>query len=161
MPQLQPGDFAPQLIWLAITFALLYLALSRLALPRIESVIGQRKSRISADLEKARDAQRHSEEEMNRYEAEIAQAKAKAQARQREAREKLDGELSVKRTALEKDLNAKSAQSGEKLRGLLEQASAQMEAMTSDVVNDIVKQLAGVEVSEDEVRAALRHGLKE
>lgn len=161
MPQLQPGDFAPQLIWLAITFGLLYLALSRLALPRIESVIGQRTSQISADLEKARDAQRHSEEEMSRYEAELAQAKAKAQARQREAREKLEGELSVKRAALDKDLGAKSAQSEEKVRVLLQKASAQMESMTSDVVNDIVKELAGVEVSEDEVRAALRQGLKE
>ena len=161
MPQLQPGDFAPQLIWLAITFALLYLALSRLVLPRIESVIGQRTSRISADLDKARDAQRHSEEEMARYEAEIAQAKAKAQARQREAREKLDGELSVKRAALDKDLGVKAAQSEEKVRGLLERASSQMETMTSGVVNDIVKELAGVEVSDDEVRAALRQGLKE
>jgi F-type H+-transporting ATPase subunit b len=161
MPQLQPGDFAPQLVWLAITFALLYFLLSRVALPRIESVIGQRKSLIGGDLLKAREAQRQSEEEMTRYEAEIASAKAKAQASVRAAQEKLDAELATKRSALEEEAAAKIGQAEEKIHGLLERASAEMETITSDVVNDIVKELAGVEVTEGEVRAALRQGAKE
>jgi F-type H+-transporting ATPase subunit b len=161
MPQLQPGDFAPQLVWLAITFALLYFLLSRLALPRIEQVIGERKSLISGDLLKAREAQRQSEEEMARYEAEIASAKAKAQANVRAAQEKLDAELAKKRSALEEEAAAKIGQAEEKIHGLLERASADMERITSDVVNDIVKELAGVEVTEAEVRTALRQGAKE
>jgi F-type H+-transporting ATPase subunit b len=161
MPQLQPGDFAPQLVWLAITFALLYFLLSRLALPRIEQVIGERKSLISGDLLKAREAQRQSEEEMARYEAEIASAKAKAQANVRAAQEKLDAELAKKRSALEEEAAAKIGQAEEKIHGLLERAAADMERITSDVVNDIVKELAGVEVTEAEVRTALRQGAKE
>ncbi len=46
MPQLQPDVFAPQLFWLAIIFTLFYLALSRLALPRIERVLANRKAKI-------------------------------------------------------------------------------------------------------------------
>jgi F-type H+-transporting ATPase subunit b len=161
MPQLQPGDFAPQLVWLAITFALLYFLLSRIALPRIESVIGQRKSLIGGDLLRAREAQRQSEEEMARYEAEIASAKAKAQAAVRAAQEKLNAELASKRSLLEKEAAAKAGQAEEKIHALLERASADMEAITSDVVNGIVKELAGVDVTEAEVRAALRHGSKE
>ncbi len=77
MPQLQPGDFAPQLIWLAIIFTLFYLALSRLALPRIEQVLVDRKTKIGGDLKAARDAQRQADEEAARYEAEIAAAKSR------------------------------------------------------------------------------------
>jgi F-type H+-transporting ATPase subunit b len=161
MPQLQPEDFAPQLIWLAITFALLYFALSRLALPRIGRVLQQRKSRIEGDVEKAREAQHESEKAMERYEAEIAAAKAKGQAALRAAREKLEAELGQKRGVLDRQIAEKSAETEKRVHSLLERASADMEAMTAGVVNDIVKEFAGVEVGDDEVRTALRQSLKE
>jgi F-type H+-transporting ATPase subunit b len=161
MPQLQPDDFAPQLIWLAIIFASLFFILSRRALPRIEQVLGERKSRISGDLESARHAQQQSEKAMERYEAEIAAAKAKGQGVTRAGREKLEAELNEKRGALDQQLAAGAAETEKRIRGILERASGEMEAMTSSVVSDIVKRLAGVEASEEEVRAALRQMSKE
>ncbi len=161
MPQLQPGDFAPQLIWLAITFLLLYVSLSRLALPRIARVLNERKSRIGGDLEKAREAQHKSERAMELYEAEIAAAKAKGQATIRAARDKLTAELNEKRSTLDHQLADKSAETEKRVQSLLERASDGMETMTAGVVNDIVKELAGVEVTDAEVRAALRQRSKE
>jgi F-type H+-transporting ATPase subunit b len=161
MPQLQPADFAPQLIWLAIIFASLFFIMSRRTLPRIEKVLGERKTRISGDLESARDAQRQSEMAMERYEAEIASARAKGQGVVRAAREKLGAELSEKRGALDQQLAVKAAATEKRIHGILEQASGEIEAMTSGVVSDIVKKLAGVEASEEEVRAALRQMSKE
>jgi F-type H+-transporting ATPase subunit b len=161
MPQLQPTTFAPQLIWLAITFGLLYFALSWLALPRIERVLGARKSRIGGDLEKAREAQRDSEKAMERYEAEIAAAKAKGQAALRAGREKLEAELGKKRAVLDRQIAEKNAETEKRVHGFLERASSDMEEMTAGVVNDIVKEFAGVEVSDGEVRAALRQSSKE
>ena len=38
-PPLDPSTFAPQIIWLAITFTALYVILSRFALPRVGEVI--------------------------------------------------------------------------------------------------------------------------
>ena len=46
MPQLNPLDWAPQLIWLVITFSILYVLMKRVALPRIGSVIEMRAARI-------------------------------------------------------------------------------------------------------------------
>jgi F-type H+-transporting ATPase subunit b len=161
MPQLQPDDFAPQLIWLVIIFASLFFILSTRALPQIEKVLGERKSRISGDLESAREAQRQSEMAMEAYEAEIAAARAKGQAVTRAGREKLEGELGEKRGTLDKQLAAKAAETEKRIHGILERASGEMVSMTSGVVSDIVKKLAGVEASEDEVRAALRQISKE
>ncbi len=53
MPQLDTATFAPQLVWLAITFIGLYLILARAVLPRIASVLEERQERIDVNLEKA------------------------------------------------------------------------------------------------------------
>ncbi len=161
MPQLQPGDFAPQLIWLAIIFTAFYFALSNMALPRIQGVLASRKAKIDGDLDSARAAQQRADAEAQRYEAGIAAAKAKGQAGIRAQREKLEGELAQKREALDRELAAKAAETDRSVNKLLERASGEMEAMTAGAVSDIVKEFAGIEVGEDEVRAALRQGSKE
>ncbi len=161
MPQLQPGDWAPQLIWLAIIFTLFYFALSQLALPRIERVLKDRKAKIGGDIQAARDAQHHADKEAERYEAEIATAKAKGHGTIRASREKLDAELGEKRRVLDGQLAEKTAETEKSVQGLIERASGKMEAMTAGVVGDIVKELAGVEVSDQEVQAVLRQRLKE
>jgi F-type H+-transporting ATPase subunit b len=159
-PQLEVGNFAPQLIWLAISFVLLYFLMSRLALPRIERVLHERKSRIHGDLEGAREAQHLSETAMQRYEAEIAAAKAKGQGTIRAGREKLEAELNEKRGSLDHQLAAKAAETEKKVQSFLVRAAGEMEAMTAGVVSDIVKEFTGIEASEDEVRTALRHTSK-
>lgn len=161
MPQLQPADFAPQLIWLAIIFTLFYLALSRIALPRIESVLASRKAKIENDLEGARQAQQNADQESERYDANIAGAKAKGQTRIRGHRETLEAELAAKRESFDKELAAKAAETEKSIQKLLERASGEMEAMTAGAVSDIVKEFAGLEVSDGDVRAALRQSSKE
>jgi F-type H+-transporting ATPase subunit b len=161
MPQLVPTDFAPQLIWLAIIFTLFYFVLSQLALPRIERVLKDRKAKIGGDLQAARDAQHNADKEAERYEAELTAAKAKGHGTIRASREKLDVELNEKRGVLDGQLAEKTAETEKRVQGLLERASGEMEAMTAGVVSDIVKELAGIEVSDNEVQAALRQRSKE
>ena len=161
MPQLDPATFVPQLFWLAVIFTLFYLVLSRLALPRIEKVLKDRTAKIGGDRQAARDAQHNADKEAKLYEAEIATAKGKAHVMIRASREKLDGELNEKRRDHDSQLAAKSAETETRVRAMLEKAAGEMEAITADVVGDIVKELGGVEVSDSEVRTALRQSLKE
>ena len=64
MPQLNPLDWAPQLIWLVITFGILYVLMKRVALPKIGSVIemrqgAHRRRPRSSRQAQARDAGSH------------------------------------------------------------------------------------------------------
>jgi len=82
MPQL---DFANpltkwQVIWGALIFLLLYLLLSRSALPRVASVLEQRRRRIEGDLESARQVKSQADHAVEALRQERRQASAEAQA---------------------------------------------------------------------------------
>ena len=75
MPQLNPLDWAPQLIWLLITFGILYLLMVWVALPRIGAVIETRAAHIASDLASADKLRRETEEAIAADEQALAEAK--------------------------------------------------------------------------------------
>ena len=80
MPQMEFADYAPQLIWLAITFITLYVLMSRVALPRIADVLEQRQLRVTNDLEQAAALRDEAAKALEAYEATMAEARSKAHA---------------------------------------------------------------------------------
>ena len=67
MPQLQVGDFAPQLIWLAITFIGLYSFWRAWPCHGSKRAIERRQSHIKADLDKAERLRRETEAAIAAY----------------------------------------------------------------------------------------------
>ena len=53
-PPFDTTTFSSQLIWLGLCFVVLYWFLSKIALPRVTSLIDQRNERISRDLDEAK-----------------------------------------------------------------------------------------------------------
>jgi len=80
MPQFEPSGFAPQLVWLVITFIALFLLMWRVTLPRITSVVAEREVRVSGNLDKAEQLKAEAEGILVAYHKEIADARAAAQA---------------------------------------------------------------------------------
>ena len=52
-PPFDATTFASQLFWFALTFILLYLLMSRVALPRIGTILEDRRKRVESDLAEA------------------------------------------------------------------------------------------------------------
>jgi F-type H+-transporting ATPase subunit b len=161
MPQLNPLDWAPQLIWLVITFGILYLLMKWVALPKIGSVIEMRQGRIAGDLEAADKLRRETQEAIAAYEQALAEAKARAHGIAQEARNKLKDEVAAERAALERDLAAKSAEAE---AGILEakvSALKDVNAVASETAAEIVRRLIGIAPAKPEVDLAVAAARKE
>jgi F-type H+-transporting ATPase subunit b len=161
MPQLNPLDWAPQLIWLVITFGVLYLLMKWVALPKIGSVIEMRQSRIAGDLEAADKLRRETQEAIAAYEQALAEAKARAHGIAQEARNRLKDEVAAERTALERDLSAKSAEAEAQIHQAKVSALKEVNAVASDTATEIVRRLIGIAPTKPEVSAAVAAARKE
>src|SRR5204862_6193677 len=85
-PPLQVETYASQLLWLALVFVALYLLMSRLALPRINSILEDRKQRIAGDLTAANRLKGESDGAMAVYEKSLTDARARPRPREKPAR---------------------------------------------------------------------------
>src|SRR5580704_7177826 len=109
-PPFDPVNFTPMLIWLSLSFGLFYLLMSKIALPRVESILHARAHKITKDIGEA-NAFRARSEEAAAHDKTIADAKAKALALAQETHTRLNAETEANRLALEAELNARVAAS--------------------------------------------------
>jgi F-type H+-transporting ATPase subunit b len=161
MPQLNPLDWAPQIIWLVITFSILYVLMKRVALPRIGSVIEARHARIAGDIEAADKLRRETQEAIAAYEQALAEAKARAHAIAQEANNKLKDEVAAERAALERDLAARSAEAEKRILQAKTSALKDVNEVASETASEIVRSLIGMAPSKPEVSAAVAAVRKE
>lgn len=155
MPQLEFHDWAPQLIWLAISFVTLYLIMARVAIPRIGTVIEERRDRIATDLDQAEQLKKDTEEAIAAYEQALAEARAKAHAIAQETRDKLSAEVEAERTEVEAKIADKTAEAEARIHASKSAALAHVNEVAADTAEAIVKELVGGRVTKAELKAAV------
>ena len=155
MPQLNPLDWAPQLIWLLITFGILYLLMVYVALPRIDSVIDARAGRIKKDLAQADKLRRETEEAIAAYAQALAEAKQKAHAIVDEGRAKLKAEMAKERARLDAELAARGAEAEKRIEAAKHSAMREVNSIAADVAADIVRRLIGIAPAKPEIDKAV------
>ena len=79
MPQLDFSTFPNQIFWLVVTLVVIYLVLSRVALPRIASVLAERLGTITNDLATAEELKLQAVEAEKAYQQALAWAKDRLQ----------------------------------------------------------------------------------
>jgi F-type H+-transporting ATPase subunit b len=141
-PPFEKQHFASQLVWLVLSFIVLYVLLWKLVLPRVASILAARRARIEGDLAEAAKAKAESEAALARYEKSLAEARANAQAiaakthqelaaRSEKRRKELEAALAVKLAEAEKTIEATKAGAMKSVRGIaIEAAAAIVERLT-------------------------------
>ena len=104
-PPFQKETFASQLLWLALVFAALYLLMSRLALPRVGSILEHRRQRVEGDLTEAQRLKDQSDAAITAYEQALADARSRAQALANETHQHAAEQAEASRKDLDAKLN--------------------------------------------------------
>jgi F-type H+-transporting ATPase subunit b len=161
MPQFDPAVFSPQLVWLAITFVVLYILLSRVALPRIADVLEERERRINDNLRKAETLKQEAEEAVAAYEKRMADARSKAQETVRQIREKMAAEAAERNEQLGERLAAEVAEGEARIAEARAKAVASVREMAVEVAAAAAARLIGGRIDEAAVAGAVDQVMQE
>ena len=154
-PPFDQSTFAGQLFWLAVTFGLTYILMSRVALPRVAGIIEDRRAKIESDLNLAAQAQKSAEDAVKAFDANIAQAKANAQGIAQSARDAASKEADTRRHQVEADLSARMAKAEQTIAATKAKAMANVEGIASEAAAAIVERLTGAAPKAAELAGAL------
>jgi F-type H+-transporting ATPase subunit b len=161
MPQLdfQNPLTLSQVVWGAIIFIVLYILLSRFALPKVGEVLEERAAHIARDLEGARAAKTQADAGMAEAAEAVAKARADAQAAINAALEQAKANAAAQAEALnarlDKQLQDAEAQIGQARAA----AMGALRQVASDAAETVVTRLTGSAPDAQRLNAAIGSAL--
>jgi F-type H+-transporting ATPase subunit b len=155
-PPFKTETFPSQIFWLAITFALLFVVLWRVASPRISGVITARRNRIADDLAEAQRHRGDAEAASAAYQTALAGARARAQALAEENRKGINDEIERAKNAADGQAQAEIARAETQIAASRSAARSHIVQAAQDAAVQIVARLTGETVSPDDAAAAVR-----
>ena len=158
-PPMDAHTFPSQIFWLVIFFGLLYLLMSKVALPKMAAVLDKRHKAIEGDLAKASALKHETEAAIQHYEKSLADARANAQGIATETRSKIADEIETERSALEKTLSSKLAEADSRISATKAKAMQDVHEVAAETAAEIVSELTGHKVSKEHAAKAIA-GLK-
>jgi F-type H+-transporting ATPase subunit b len=154
-PPLDQTTFVPQLIWLAITFGLLYLLMRRIFLPRVDAVLNERSGHLKAEFALAERLKSDIDGASAKYQLALSEARAKANVMAKEMRDRLAAESEGERKKVEAQITAMISEAEGLISATKTKALASVDEIAGDVARAIVSRLIDKNVTTDEVKEAL------
>ena len=160
MPQLNIADFPPQLVWLVISFVILYIAMAKVAVPRISEVLEGRQDRIARDLDEAKRLSDESEKAKADYEAALEDARAKAHGMVSELKSDIAKAQSASQADLEAKLAEKAKAAEASITSAKETALSNVRTIAGEAAKAAVAKLVSLDVADKDVEAAVDASVK-
>jgi F-type H+-transporting ATPase subunit b len=161
MPQLDVSTFAPQLIWLSISFIALYLLMSRLGLPRVDAIIEARRKRLDDDLARAAAMKAEAEAVIAAYQRTLAEARAQAQAAIKERTDRFAAEAALRQRQLAEALAEQTRAAEREIGAAKERAFTEIRNVAVDVARSVTEKLTGSAADEAKLAPAVDRAMAE
>jgi len=153
MPQLDPKYWFSQGFWLIITFATLYLLISKLFIPKIKNNIDDRERKIKEDLEKAKSYKENSEIKNREYERVIEKSKKDIAKMINDSRKKLDKDIQIKKRSIEKQINDEIKKTENEIETLKKNSLPSIEKISEELTSKIIHEVTGEQLNQSSVKA--------
>lgn len=159
MPQLEFATFPNQILWLVVALVVLYLILSRVALPRIGSVLAERTGTITNDIAAAETYKLQAAEAEAAYHKALDDARAAAAKVVEEARAEIQKDLDIAIAKADAEIAARSAESERRIGEIRESAIDAVSEVSKSATKDILSAF-GVKADARSVTAAVNARIK-
>jgi F-type H+-transporting ATPase subunit b len=159
-PPFDSHTFASQLFWLTLAFIALYLLMSRIALPRIGSILEARRRRVADDLAEAQRFKDASDAAIAAHEKALAEARGRAQALANETCAKATAAAEARRKEVDAKLHAHIAEAEKTIAGTRSAAMGNVRSIASEAAGAIVERLIGIAPASEDVAEAVSNVLK-
>lgn len=148
MPQLDPASFPTQIFWLIVTFALLYIAMAKVALPRVTDILEDRDRRIVGDLDRAAQLRDEATQLAQQVERDLVGARSEAQELLRSASNESAREQSARLGEAAGIAAKKVAEAEGRIAAARDAAMSSVRNIAVDVVRSASMRVAGLDVTE-------------
>jgi F-type H+-transporting ATPase subunit b len=155
LPQFAFETFASQIPWLVITLVVLYLVLTKAALPKIGGVIEERFDAIEDDLDRAVDLKRRADEAGAAYDKALVDARAQAQAIAAATRAEIQKDVDAAIAKADVEIAAKTAEGEARIAEIRVGALAGVELVANDVAVALIASIAPDAADADAVTAGV------
>lgn len=159
MPQLDFSTFPNQIFWLVVTLAVIYFVLSRVALPRIGSVLAERSGTITNDIAAAEDLKQKAVEAEAAYEQALTDARVEAAKIVAETKSDIQADLDAELAKADVKISAKAAESEAAIAEIREGAVKSVTSVAKDVAKEVISAMGG-KVDAKAVNAAVSARMK-
>ena len=143
MPQLDFSTFPNQIFWLVVTLVVIYFVLTRVALPRIGSVLAERKGTITNDLATADELKQKAVDAERAYNDALAKARTEAGKIVAEAKADIQKSVDVEVAKADAVIAAKAAESEKSIGEIRAGAADAVAAVAKDTTAALVAALGG------------------
>ncbi|MFV0303597.1 MAG: F0F1 ATP synthase subunit B' [Paracoccus sp. (in: a-proteobacteria)] len=143
MPQLDFSTFPNQIFWLVITMLVLYWVMSRIALPRIASVLSDRQGAITGDLMAAEEFKQKAKEAEAAYDAALAEARNEAQKIVAANKAEIQKVLNEAIADADAEIAARTVESEKRIAEIRDSAQSDAQSVARDVTAELVRIFGG------------------
>ena len=155
MPQLNPEYWFSQIFWLIIFFIILYLAVSKIYLPKIKNNLDNREKKIRDDLGQAKDLKELSEKKNVEYLQLIEKAKKKIEKNIADSKIEIADKIEKKRENIENEIEVEITKAQKEIAKLKIDSVSDIKKISEDLTSEILEKIIGDKLNNSSVKATV------